>query len=548
MLVSLEIKNFLLIKKISINFINGFNAFTGETGAGKSIIIEGLKLALGGKNQTNLNLKENEISSIKAVFEINNLIKKNLDELNLIIEDDYLIVERQINSNQKSKLLVNGEIKPLNNIKGILKNVIEFQENFEQQELFDNKYFLKFIDNIGGIEKNDLKSYFEKFKDSKNIYQAHLNNEKNINEKLEILKIKNNKIKILNPTKNEYEELLNKRNLNKNIKKYSDISNEIKKSISIYNSNDNLNLIEKNLYKLEDINQEYSHISQKFASLILDINELINDLENKFNSVDYDEINFDEIDEKIYQYQQLSKFFGVNPENLFSIKEEILIEIDSLENFDKKKKNLFDKYTNDLNNYKEEALKISNLRKKESKKISENINKQLPIVNIEQGQIIFKFSEKDEKDYNSQGYDELDVLFRTNKNSDFSSIKKVASGGELSRLLLIIKSLSANNDKDLTLIFDEVDSGLSGKIASNVSEKINNISKKNQVIAITHSPQVASKANKHWKIEKVIKNDEMTSEIFELNDESRVNEIASLISGAKITETAKKVASDLLQN
>jgi DNA repair protein RecN (Recombination protein N) len=548
MLVSLEIKNFLLIKKISINFINGFNAFTGETGAGKSIIIEGLKLALGGKNQTNLNLKENEISSIKAVFEINNLIKKNLDELNLIIEDDYLIVERQINSNQKSKLLVNGEIKPLNNIKGILKNVIEFQENFEQQELFDNKYFLKFIDNIGGIEKNDLNSNFEKYKDSKNIYLAHLDNEKNINEKLEILKIKNNKIKILNPTKNEYEELLNKRNLNKNIKKYSDISNEIKKSISIYNSNDNLNLIEKNLYKLEDINQEYSHISQKFASLILDINELINDLENKFNSVDYDEINFDEIDEKIYQYQQLSKFFGVNPENLFSIKEEILIEIDSLENFDKEKKNLFNKYTNDLNNYKKEALKISNLRKKESKKISENINKQLPIVNIEQGQIIFKFSEKDEKDYNSQGYDELDVLFRTNKNSDFSSIKKVASGGELSRLLLIIKSLSANNDKDLTLIFDEVDSGLSGKIASNVSEKIDNISKKNQVIAITHSPQVASKANKHWKIEKVIKNDEMTSEIFELNDESRVNEIASLISGAKITETAKKVASDLLQN
>ena len=127
-------------------------------------------------------------------------------------------------------------------------------------------------------------------------------------------------------------------------------------------------------------------------------------------------------------------------------------------------------------------------------------------------------------------------------------IKKVASGGELSRLLLIIKSLSANNDKDLTLIFDEVDSGLSGKIASNVSEKINNISKKNQVIAITHSPQVASKANKHWKIEKVIKNDEMTSEIFELNDESRVNEIASLISGAKITETDKKFASNLLSN
>ena len=548
MLVSLEIKNFLLIKKISINFIDGFNAFTGETGAGKSIIIEGLKLALGGKNQTSLNLKDNEISTIKAIFEINNLIKKNLDKLNINFDDDYLIVEREINSDQKSKLLINGEVKPLSFVKSILKNVIEFQENFEQQELFDNKYFLKFIDNIGGIKKNDLNLKYEIYRNSKNIYQSHLNNEKNINEKLEILKIKNNKIKILNPTKNEYEELVNKRNLNKNIKKFSDISNEIKKSISNYNSNDNFSLIEKNLNKLEDINREYSDISQKLQSSILDINELINELENKLNSVDHDEIDFDEVDEKIYQYQQLSKFFEVEPENLFSIKEDISNEIDTLENFDREKNILFKKYTNDLNHYKQEALKVSNLRKKESKKISENINKQLPIVNIEQGEIIFEFSEKDEKDYNSNGYDELDVLFRTNKNSKFSSIKKVASGGELSRLLLIIKSLSAKNDNNLTLIFDEVDSGLSGKIASNVSEKINNISKKNQVIAITHSPQVASKANKHWKIEKVIKNDEMTSQIIELNDQERVNEIASLISGAKITETAKKVASDLLQN
>ena len=419
MLVSLEIKNFLLIKKISINFTDGFNAFTGETGAGKSIIIEGLKLALGGKNYTNLNLKNNEISSIKAIFEINDSIRKNLNELNINFDDDYLIIEREINSNQKSKLLINDETKPLSCVKGILKNVIEFQENFEQQELFDNKYFLRFIDNIGGIKKNNLNLKFEKFKDSKSLYQTHLVNEKNINEKLEILKIKNKKITILNPSKNEYEELINKRNLNKNIKKFSDISNEIKKSITDYTSNANLIAIEKNLNKLEDINEEYKTISQKFSSLILDINELINELENKFNSIDYDEINFDEIDEKIYQYQQLSKFFDVEPENLYSIKEKIINEINSLENFDKEKINLFNKYTNALNDYKEEALKVSNSRKKESKKISLSINKQLPIVNIEQGEIIFKFSEKEENNYNSEGYDELDVLFRTNKNSEF---------------------------------------------------------------------------------------------------------------------------------
>ena len=548
MLVSIEIKNFLLIEKIVVNFTKGFNAFTGETGAGKSIIIEGLKLALGGKNKTNLNLKDNEISSIKAVFEINNLIRKNLKELNIEIDDDYLIVERQINSNQKSKLLINSEIRPLSDIKNTLKNVIEFQENFEQQELFDNNYFLKFIDNIGDINKTDLNSKFEKLKIAKNIYKEHLDNEKNINEKLEILKIKSKKIKLLNPIEKEYEDLINKRNLNKNMKKFIDISNEIKRSLSDYSSNNYLSSIERNLIKLESFDQEYSEINQRLSTLILDINEITDELENKLNSVDYDEIDFDGIDEKIYQYQQLSNFFDIEPEKLYSIKEKISNEIESLENFDKEKKVLFKKYIESLESFKGEAYKVSNLRKNVSKKISKDINIQLPVVNIEQGEIVFNFSEKDEKFYSSKGYDELDVLFRTNKNSEFNSIKKVASGGELSRLLLIIKSLSANKDNDLTLIFDEVDSGLSGKIASNVSEKIHSISKKNQVIAITHSPQVASKAHKHWKILKIIKDDKMTSQIIELDDETRVNEIAGLISGAKITDTAKKVALDLLQN
>ena len=182
MLVSLEIKNFLLIKKIAVNFIDGFNAFTGETGAGKSIIIDGLKLALGGKNKNSLNLKNHEVATIKAIFEINDLIKKNLRSLNIQIDEDYLIVEREINASQKSKLLVNGEINPLTNVKEILKNVIEFQENFEQQELFDNKYFLRFIDNLAEIKKDDLNFKFKNFNNSKNISKTHLDSEKDINE------------------------------------------------------------------------------------------------------------------------------------------------------------------------------------------------------------------------------------------------------------------------------------------------------------------------------------------------------------------------------
>ena len=168
-------------------------------------------------------------------------------------------------------------------------------------------------------------------------------------------------------------------------------------------------------------------------------------------------------------------------------------------------------------------------------------------MNIEQGELLFEFIKLNEDNFNIDGIDELEVKFRTNKKADFSSIKKVASGGELSRLLLIIKSLSADFDNDLILIFDEVDSGLSGKIASNVSEKIMKLSKNNQIIAITHSAQVASKADKHWKIFKEIKGENLESKLIELSDKDRILEIATLISGAKITDESKKVASNLLK-
>ena len=546
MLISLEIRNFLLIKNISINFITGFNAFTGETGAGKSIIIDGLKLALGGKNNSNLNLNEGETSNIKAVFDRDKNINQNLKDLDIKIEDDYLIVERQINHIQKSKILLNGQTVSQSIIKKVLINTIEFQENYEQQELFDNKYFLNFIDKLGRIELTSISHSYKNLKIIKNELNNFLKEEKNINEKLEILKSKQEKFKLLNPKKNEYASLINQRNLNKNFKKISDISQQLKKSISDFNNNDNLSIIDKSLIKLSEIDNDFRDISNRLSTNCIEINELLNDTDTKFEKYEFDEINYDFIDEKIYQYQQLSKFFDVETEKLYELNDKIIDEISLLENYENEKKKLQNKYNDLLATYKIEAKKISILRKKNADIILNKINNELPSVNIEQGEILFKFSEAIEENYNSMGYDILDVLFRTNVKNEFNSIKKVASGGELSRLLLIIKSLSATYDKNLTIVFDEVDSGLSGKIASNVSGKILKLSKNNQIIAITHSAQVASKANKHWKIEKKLEKNNMESFITNLDENGRINEIATLISGSKITEESKKVARDLI--
>ena len=547
MLVSLEIRNFLLIKKLSINLIKGFNTFTGETGAGKSIIIDALKLALGGKNNSNHNLKDNEITTIKAVFEINQKIKNNLDSLNIEIEDDYLIVERQIDTNQKSKILLNNQITSLTAVKKTLGNIIEFQENYEQQELYNNKYFLDFIDKTGSIDTSVLKEKFKILKNSKDEYINHSLNEKNIQEKIEILSSKIKKIKLLNPKKNEYQKLSDQRNLNKNSKKIADLTSELKNLINSFNNNGLLTDIEKNIIKLAEFDKSYEDLSSKFSSSALEITEFINDLDNTFEKFDFNEIDFNDVEDRIYQYQQLSKFFDVDPDKLSEKYEEVEEEINQLQNFDKEKNKKYKKYQDDLGFFIQEAEKISSLRRKHSINLSKKINLELPDMNIEQGELLFEFLKLDEDNFNIDGIDELEVKFRTNKKADFSSIKKVASGGELSRLLLIIKSLSADFDNDLILIFDEVDSGLSGKIASNVSEKIMKLSKNNQIIAITHSAQVASKADKHWKIFKEIKGENLESKLIELSDKDRILEIATLISGAKITDESKKVASNLLK-
>ena len=547
MLVSLEIRNFLLIKKLSINLIKGFNTFTGETGAGKSIIIDALKLALGGKNNSNHNLKDNEITTIKAVFEINQKIKNNLDSLNIEIEDDYLIVERQIDINQKSKILLNNQITSLTAVKKTLGNIIEFQENYEQQELYNNKYFLDFIDKTGSIDTSELKEKFKILKNSKDEYFNHALNENNIQEKIEILSSKIKKIKLLNPKKNEYQKLSDQRNLNKNSKKIADLTSELKNLINSFNNNGLLTDIEKNINKLTEFDKSYEDLSSKFSSSALEITEFINDLDNTFEKFDFNEIDFNDVEDRIYQYQQLSKFFDVDPDKLSEKYEEVEEEINQLQNFDKEKNKKYKKYQDDLGFFIQEAEKISSLRQKHSINLSKKINLELPDMNIEQGELHFEFLKLDEDNFNIDGIDELEVKFRTNKKADFSSIKKVASGGELSRLLLIIKSLSADFDNDLILIFDEVDSGLSGKIASNVSEKIMKLSKNNQIIAITHSAQVASKADKHWKIFKEIKGENLESKLIELSDKDRILEIATLISGAKITDESKKVALNLLK-
>ncbi len=548
MLESLEIKNYLLIKNLKIEFDKGFNTFTGETGAGKSIIIEGLKLALGGRNFKELKIEKDNNIVLNIVFSINDDVSKKLKKNNIIIEDDYLIIKREINHEMKSKIFINNELTTQSQVREISNIFIEIQDNYEQQELFNNLYFLEYIDKIAKLNKEKLIVSFEKFKLSKNEYDSFLNKKEEIDKEINYLNQNLEKIKNLNPQENEYTDLINKKNLLKNRKQLININNDLMRLLDDYEqSSDILVNIAKNLNKLLLINTEYKKINEKFnesLSLLIDnLNEIRNDI-----SIDEEETaTIEEVDNRIYAYNSIAKNNNIEPEKVNDLFISLSNKIDSLNNYENRLIIIKNTYEENKKYFLDEANKITKKRLEVALVISKEINKSLPLVNIEQGEIKFDFHKKNESDYSKDGIDNIDVGFKTMKNSDFSSIKKVASGGELSRLLLIMKSYISENEINKTIIFDEVDSGLSGKVAGIVADKIVEISKYNQVLAITHSPQVAAKADKHWKIIKNIKDSNlMESSIIELNEEQRIEEIANIFSGDNISEASKKVARDLL--
>ena len=548
MLESLEIKNYLLIKNLKIEFDKGFNTFTGETGAGKSIIIEGLKLALGGRNFKELKIEKDNNIVLNIVFSINDDVSKKLKKNNIIIEDDYLIIKREINHEMKSKIFINNELTTQSQVREISNIFIEIQDNYEQQELFNNLYFLEYIDKIAKLDKEKLIISFEKFKLSKNEYNNFLNKKGEIDKEINYLNQNLEKIKNLNPQENEYTDLINKKNLLKNRKQLININNDLMRLLDDYEqSSDILVNIAKNLNKLLLINTEYKKINERFnesLSLLIDnLNEIRNDI-----SIDEEETaTIEEVDNRIYAYNSIAKNNNIEPEKVNDLFISLSNRIDSLNDYENTLMIIKNTYEENKKYFLDEANKVTKKRLEIALVISKEINKSLPLVNIEQGEIKFDFYKKIESDYSKDGIDNIDVGFKTMKNSDFSSIKKVASGGELSRLLLIMKSYISENEINKTIIFDEVDSGLSGKVAGIVADKIVEISKYNQVLAITHSPQVAAKADKHWKIIKNIKDSNlMESSIIELNEGQRIEEIANIFSGDRISEASKKVARDLL--
>ena len=537
MISTLHIKNVGIIDDISIDFNEGLNILTGETGAGKTLIIDSIEIISGGRFSKEM-IRKGETNSF---VEICMYEPENENSI-----DGNIIVSREINSNGKNMCKINGRMVTVNELKSFMSKYIEIHGQNDNQSLLDNRFHLRYLDGYVGEKltniKNEYKEKYQRYLEIKKELKANYGDEKERERKLDLLKYQVNEIEQANLKEDEEEQLEEKRKIMLNSEKISNNLNEADIAIG-ENSIDNLNIAIRALEKIENIDNVYEKISSDLKNIYYELQEISRDISNYKEDVYFDEEERNEIEERIDLIYSLKRKYGNNVKEIINYKNEIQEEIEHIENLDQ----YINKLKKDLKQIKEEiekiAQKISKLRNEKAKILSNNINNVLEELEMKNAKINIHV-DYNETEFFENGKDEVEFYIRTNLGEDEKPLAKIASGGEMSRIMLAIKKVLADTDKMPVLIFDEIDTGISGKAANSVAEKLNGISKNHQVLCISHLPSIAAIADYNYFISKKVVEDRTNTNIKLLNEKETIEEIARISSG-EINEATIQYATQL---
>ena len=548
MLKNIYIKNIVLIDEIKIDINSGLNVFTGETGAGKSILLGGLGLALGSRANFSLIGNNEDLAIVTANFIIkdDHPVKKFLSTKNIKFESN-LVLKRTISNKGVSKAYINNSPVSLNELNQIGQGLVEVQGQFDNHTLLNSLNHINFLDQFGNYQPqiNNTKLKYERMLEAKKKLSRFKLNYENYEKELELNKSILNELEDIKPLQNEENELVERRSLISNSTK---IVNAVNDALGKLNGEDSvIKRINNILNSLEKTNfTKNQQITEIIETLLRASNELEegNGLLQHFqNTLNTDPQELDNIDSRLYKIRNLSRKINCEPNLLY----EFYIELkDKIQN-SSSKDNTLDILERDFTNkYNECCFDLRNTRISTAIQLDEKINNELPHLKLETANFKTVIREKIESEWNEKGADEIIFYITTNPKQELMPLSKTVSGGELSRFLLAIKVVLASSNQSNTLIFDEVDSGVGGKTADAVGLRLLNLSQSNQVIVITHSPQVAAKSQNHFLIEKINNNDKLTTTCNSIPPSERINEIARMLSGETITEEAKAAAMKLL--
>ncbi|MTI65446.1 MAG: DNA repair protein RecN [Firmicutes bacterium] len=556
MLRELNIKNFAIIDELNLNFTKGFNVLTGETGAGKSIIIDAVGLALGGRSTKEFVRTGKDKAVIEALFDLKDKVSTDKILLEFGIErepDGVILLTREIHNSGRSTSRINGRTVTLNMLRKLTKNLVDIHGQHEHQSLLSWENHIKFVDSFGDEKLKKLK---QKINEK---YTKFINLEKNIKKlsyndmererKIDLLKFQLEEINEANLEIGEEEKITKKYNVISNTEEIVSVLDNITRKLnySDFNQNsiiDNLNNIAVLLNKIINHDESLSEYHENIQTIIYQLQDIARDLRDYSESIEFNPEKLSFLDERINLINRLKRKYGTNIKEILDYRDEIAEELDNIENNEKDLK----EFKKEVEIVKKELNELCDIlteyRKKVAKKLEKNIIKELKSLNMKD--VTFKINFDEYGYYTKNGKDKIEFLISTNPGEPLKSLSKIVSGGEMSRIMLALKSILAEVDDIPSLIFDEIDTGISGRTAQIVGEKIAKISFTHQILCITHLPQIAAMADNHFHIDKSIKKGKTITDVKILNYEQRINELSRLLGGVDLTSTTKLHAKEMI--
>jgi hypothetical protein len=551
MLRELRLNNLAIIKNLDLEFNEGLISLTGETGAGKSIILDGISLLIGERSNLEMIRTGEESLFAEGVFDLSEVQKEKLNKLGFEIEDDELIISRYFYRNSKSKITVNGMRMTVSKLKELMRNVLDLVGQHEHQYLLNKNYHLglldRFLDKNGQELAKEIRNNVSSLKMINKKIEEIETEKFRIMEKKDILEFQSNEIASLGLKENEDNELEEEYKILFNAGKISEkLENSIQRlkegEYSVINS---LGKIKKNLEQLSDISETYSELKEKIENIIYEVDDIGYSLEDMVENVESDDVRLEKVISRIDEINKLKLKYGSTIEEILAFREEnekklSLIKFENNELADLKKEK-----EEKAKIYFENSRKLREIRKKVAENLEKTINVQLKDLNMANSKFKVAFSEKTV--ISSKGMDDVEFMMVTNLGENYKPLAKIASGGEISRIMLALKTVFSSVDNISVLIFDEIDTGISGETVRKVAEKLKELSGTVQVICVTHSPQIAGKSNQQFFIKKEIENNVTETKVRELNTDERIREIARIISGDNITETSIEHAKEIMK-
>lgn len=562
MLLELRIKNFVIIDSLFINFNSGLNVLSGETGAGKSILIDAISGILGEKVTTDMIRTGFDRASLEATFDISEMkeLKIRLEESGISTDEDSLIIQREFFANGKGRCFANASQIPLAKLKEISEFLIDIHGQNEHQTIVNISKHRELLDSFGQLAGDVIKvrDVHERLGNIRNRINSFHIDEKEKARRIEFNTFSIKEIDSAKLRSGEEEELKNEANLLLNAEK---LFTEINSSTDLISGEAgvirNLKKAEASLAKICDIDPDLSSILDTIRESLFSLEDSSAALRDYRNSIDFSPERINIVEERLNLIQGLKKKYGDSVEEILAYADRARQELESITSGDELLENLKLEEKKTVTEAKEIALSLSEKRKSAGKKLEEQVMKEL--ADLGMSGTVFRISikrevspdgdiESDDKKYvlYPHGLDRIEFLLSANEGEDLRQLRKVASGGEMSRIMLAIKNVIQSADIVDTLIFDEVDNGISGKTAEIVGKKLRNLSKDRQVLLITHLPQIAAMSDSHYLVQKGKNEGRVTTVVKQLNEKEKIREVARMLAGEEITELSVKHAEEMI--